>query len=158
VVAVSLGIDKKAWGGDGYFLLLSDAPRDITIDHNTIVQKASGGIVKIAKGAAQGLVLTNNIMLHGDYGIIGRDHGVGQDSIAVYLPGSTIAKNVIAGARPSAYPSNNFFPSIDAFRRAFVGFDKGDYRLAVGGDWRGAGTDGKDLGADLTKLPKRPSE
>jgi hypothetical protein len=35
------GIDKAKWGGDGYFLLLSDAPRDVTIDHNTIVQRAS---------------------------------------------------------------------------------------------------------------------
>jgi len=151
------GIDRKAWGGDGYFLLLSDSPRDITIDHNTIVQKASGGIIKIAHGTTPGLTLTNNVMLHGDYGIIGRDHGIGQDSIATYLPGATIAKNVIAGGKASAYPAGNFFPSIDAFRRAFVAFEKGDYRLAPGGDWHGAGTDRKDLGADLTRLPARPA-
>jgi hypothetical protein len=151
------GIDRKTWGGDGYFLLLSDSPRDITIDHNTIVPKASGGIVKIGHGATQGLTMTNNVMMHGDYGIIGRDHGVGQDSIAAYLPGATIAKNVIAGAKASAYPSGNFYPSIDAFRRAFVAFEKGDYHLTSGGVWRGAGTDGKDLGADLTLLPDRPA-
>ena len=44
------GIDREVWGGDGYFVLLSDAPRDITIDHNTIIQGASGGIVKIVHG------------------------------------------------------------------------------------------------------------
>src|SRR5439155_12157143 len=130
------GIDKKAWGGDGYFLLLSDAPRDVTIDHNTIVQRASGGLVKIAHGQAQHLTLTNNIALHGDYGIIGTNHGVGQDSIAAYLPGATIAKNVIAGGKGSAYPSGNLFPSIDAFRREFVAFEKGDYHLAPASEWR----------------------
>ena len=55
------GIDREAWGGDGYFVLLSDAPRDITIDHNTIIQGASGGIVKIAHGVTERLTLTNNI-------------------------------------------------------------------------------------------------
>src|SRR5206468_1329204 len=32
------GIDRATWGGDGYFLQLSDSPRDIVVDHNTIVQ------------------------------------------------------------------------------------------------------------------------
>jgi hypothetical protein len=67
-------------------------------------------------------------------------------------------KNVIAGGKASVYPAGNFFPSIDAFRRAFVAFEKGDYRLAPGSDWRGAGTDGKDLGADLTQLPRLEHE
>jgi hypothetical protein len=147
-------IDKKAWGGDGYFLLLSDSPRDVTVDHNTIVQRASGGIVKIAHGAAQNLALTNNIAMHGDYGIIGTDHGIGLDSIAAYLPGATIARNVIAGGKAAAYPATNLFPTIDAFRRQFVAFDSGDYRLAADSEWRRAGTDGKDLGADLTLIPK----
>jgi hypothetical protein len=147
-------IDKKAWGGDGYFLLLSDSPRDVTVDHNTIVQRASGGIVKIAHGATQNLALTNNIAMHGDYGIIGTDHGIGLDSIAAYLPGATIARNVIAGGKAAAYPATNLFPTIDAFRRQFVAFDSGDYRLAADSEWRRAGTDGKDLGADLTLIPK----
>ncbi|HYM24298.1 MAG TPA: hypothetical protein VEU08_13865 [Vicinamibacterales bacterium] len=149
------GIDKKEWGGDGYFLLLTDAPRDVTIDHNTIIQRASGGIIKVGHGSVEGLTFTNNLVLHGDYGIIGRDHGVGQDSILFYLPGATIAKNVIAGGKASQYPHENFFPSIDAFRRGFAAFDKRDYRLADGSQWRKAGTDGRDLGADLTRIPKR---
>src|SRR5262249_27061773 len=48
------GIDRKAWGGDGYFLLLSDAPRDITVDHNTIVQRASTGLIKMGHGVTPG--------------------------------------------------------------------------------------------------------
>src|SRR6185295_18758096 len=44
------GIDRGKWGGDGYFLLLSNAPRDVIVDHNTILQGASGGLIKMAHG------------------------------------------------------------------------------------------------------------
>jgi hypothetical protein len=147
------GIDREAWGGDGYFVLLSDAPRDITIDHNTIVQRASAGLVKIAHGATRGLTLTNNIAAHGEFGIIGRDRAVGNDSIAAYLPGAIITRNVIAGGKASAYPPGNFFPSLDQFRRRFADAAAGDYRLAPRGPWLGAGTDRRDLGADLSRVP-----
>ncbi|OLC42647.1 MAG: hypothetical protein AUH43_22100 [Acidobacteria bacterium 13_1_40CM_65_14] len=142
------GIDKAAWGGDGYFLLLSDAPRDITVDHNTIVQRASGGLVKIAHGVTSGFTMTNNIASHGEYGIIGRDRGIGNDSIAAYLPGATITRNVIAGGKASAYPSGNLFPSVDDVRKQLAG-----YRLVASSPWRRAGTDGRDLGANPDLVP-----
>jgi hypothetical protein len=147
------GIDREAWGGDGYFLLLSDAPRDVTIDHNTIIQRASTGLVKIANGVTTGLVLTNNIASHGDYGIIGRNRGVGNDSIAAFLPHAAITGNVIAGGKAGAYPGGNLFPSVDEFRRQFVAFERHDYRLVARSSWLHAGSDGRDLGADLARNP-----
>src|SRR5581483_4205405 len=149
-------IDRDEWGGDGYFLLVSDAPRDVTIDHNTIVQGKSGGLVKIAHGVAQGVAITNNIALHGDYGIIGTDHGVGNDSINTYLPGAQITKNVIAGGNASAYPPGNFFPGVADFQKQFVDFSNHDYRVAPASSWRKAGSDGRDLGADLSTVPDAP--
>ena len=146
-------IDRGEWGGDGYFLLLSDSPRDVTIDHNTIVQKQSGGIVKIAHGVSQGMTITNNVALHGDYGIIGSDHGVGNDSIGALMPGASVTHNVLAGGRSSAYPPGNLFPGVDEFRRQFVNFDAHDYHLATGSAWRRAASDGRDLGADMTIVP-----
>jgi hypothetical protein len=137
------GIDKAKWGGDGYFLLLSDAPRDVTIDHNTIVQRASSGLVKIAHGVTQGFVFTNNIAGHGEYGIIGNNHGIGNDSITTYLPGAQITHNVIAGGKASAYPPGNQFPSVEEVRKQLDG-----YRLVTGSAWRRAGSDKRDLGAD----------
>ena len=147
------GIDREAWGGDGYFVLLSDAPRDITIDHNTIVQGASGGIFKIAHGVTTGLSLTNNIASHGDYGIIGRDHGIGNDSIRTYLPGAAITRNVIAGGNESVYPPGNFFPRVDELRTQFADFAGHDYRLVPRSAWSRAATDGRALGADLSRAP-----
>jgi hypothetical protein len=146
------GLDREAWGGDGYFVLLSDAPRDVTIDHNTIIQRASGGIVKIAHGITERLTLTNNIAGHGDYGIIGRDRGVGNDSIGVYLPGAVITHNVLAGGKASAYPSGNLFPSLEEFRSQFVDAAAHDYRLLPRSAWMHGASDGKALGADLTQL------
>jgi len=146
------GIDKSKWGGDGYFLLLTDAPRDVTIDHNTIVQRASMGLVKIGRGVTEGFVFTNNIAGHGAYGIIGRDHGVGKDSIAAYLPGATITHNVIAGGKASAYPPGNQFPTMDELRKQLDG-----YRLISASAWRHAGTDKRDLGANTEVVPQPPA-
>jgi hypothetical protein len=148
------GIDKAAWGGDGYFMQLSDAPRDVTVDHNTIVQGASTGFVKIDHGEAASITITNNIAGHGNYGIIGTNHGVGNDSIRAYLPGAVIVGNVLAGGKASVYPPGNFFPSVEEFRKAFVDAAAHDYRLAPGGVWLRAGKDGRDLGADITQLKK----
>jgi len=133
-------------------VLLSDAPRDVTIDHNTIIQGASGGIIKIANGVTARLTLTNNLAGHGDYGIIGRDRGVGNDSIAAYLPGAVITHNVLAGGKASAYPAGNLFPSLEEFRSQFVDVAARDCRLTPASAWLHAASDGRALGADLTQL------
>jgi hypothetical protein len=144
------GIDKTKWGGDGYFLLLTNTPRDTTIDHNTIVGPAAGvaGLIKMNRAQTQGFRMTNNIAVHGEYGILGRDRGIGQDSITAYLPGAIVTKNVMAGGKASAYPAGNLFPSVDELRKQFVNADRRDYRLIPGSPWLKAGTDGRALGAN----------
>jgi hypothetical protein len=146
-------IDREAWGGDGYFLQISGGPRDVSIDHNTVIQKKSGGIVKIAQGVAQNVAFTNNLASHGDYGIIGTNRAVGNDSIAAYLPGANVTRNVLAGGRNSAYPPGNLFPSVDEFLKQFVDLGNSDYRLVPGSSWLNAGTDRRDLGADIGMIP-----
>jgi hypothetical protein len=152
------GIDKAEWGGDGYFLLISNSPRDVVVDHNTILQGASGGLIKISNGVASNMTFTNNIGGHGEYGIIGTNRGVGNDSIRAYLPGATITHNVIAGGRESFYPSGNFFPSMAEFRRQFANADAHDFHLIPGSPWLGAGTDRRDLGAALDRVPREPRD
>jgi hypothetical protein len=147
------GIDREAWGGDGYFVQLTGALRDVAIDHNTVIQGKSGGIVKIAGGVTQNIVITNNVASHGDYGIIGTNRGVGNDSIGAFLPGANITRNVIAGGRSGAYPPGNLFPNVDEFRKQFVDMRARDYRLVPDSPWLKAGTDRRDLGADLGLMP-----
>jgi hypothetical protein len=149
------GIDRSAWGGDGYFLQLTDGPRDITVDHNTIIQRASGGLVKMS-GVTDRFTFTNNIASHGRYGFMGTDRGIGEDSIRAYLPGALITRNVMAGGPRNRYPPGNLFPSPEEFARQFAGMAEGNYALASASAWREAGLDGRDLGADVSALPSPP--
>jgi hypothetical protein len=96
-----------------------------------------------------GFVFTNNLSTYGSYGIAGTGHGSGNSAIGAYLPGSDITRNVLAGAPSASYPAGNSFPSAAQFETQFVSFTGGDYRLIASSPWRGAGTDGQDLGAPL---------
>ena len=140
-------IDNKKWGGNGYFLLLTGEPRDIVVDHNTIIQPNALGIVVVGGPPTLGFVFTNNLVRHNEYGLKGDNRASGLDTIRAYFPASNITANVIADGQERFYPSGNFFPSSAEFQRQFVSYDTGDYRLVSGSPWRAAGIDGGDLGA-----------
>ena len=62
-----------------------------------------------------------------------------------------IKYNAIIGAKEDMYPPGNFFPA----RIEDVGFvapNEGDFRLAHASPYRRAGTDGRDVGADIDSL------
>lgn len=145
-------IDNQHWGGNGYFLQIVGSPRDITVDHNTVIQDHAYGIMTI-DGQTLGFAFTNNLTRNNQYGIIGSDHAPGNDSIRAFLPASEITHDVIAGGDPGRYPSGNRFPSLTEFTAQFVDYEGGDFRLVPSSSWRGAATDGADLGADVTQIP-----
>ena len=98
-----------------------------------------------------GLTFTNNILNNGPYGIID----------LTWVP-STFLNPVIKGnalvtglaADYVDYSSSNYFPpSYDII--GFVNYNgglKGDYHLGATSAYRQAGTDGRDLGADIDLL------
>jgi hypothetical protein len=148
-------IDHVQWGGPGIFLLMGDEPRNVTVDHNTI-EHSGGSLVSVYGGSSTdrreilGFKFTNNLARHGKYGIFGAGSSTGSPTIATYLPGAEVVRNLLSEGIASRYPAGNFFsPPFDS---QFVDRARGDFRLIDASPFRSAATDGGDLGADVTRL------
>jgi hypothetical protein len=143
----------------GEIFQVTDGGANYVIDHNTAVSSAvsrAGNPIyaqvhQASSWPATGLVFTNNIVT-GDPGVSG-DTTPGNPllTLKTYFPDAVFARNALVGGKMSAYPPDNFFPpTLDAVR--FINAASGDYRLAASSPYRRAGTDGRDLGADLNAL------
>ena len=139
-------IDSEHWGGNGYFMSILGGPRDITVDHNTIISDHGSGVLQADGPPIFQFRFTNNLAKHNAYGIIGTGHGVGNDAIGAFFPASDISTNVFAGGNPGAYPAGNAFPAPAQFEAQFMSYTGGDYRLNGASPWHNAGSDGLDLG------------
>jgi hypothetical protein len=139
-------IDSSRWGGNGYFLTILGAPRDVTVDHNTIISDHGLGVIQADGPPIMQFTFTNNLAKHNSYGIIGTGTGVGSDTISRFFPASDIRSNVLAGGSANAYPNGNSFPAPEQFEAQFVSYASGDYRLSGSSPWLRAGSDGLDLG------------
>ena len=155
-------IHSGTWGGNGLFAQIGGEPRDITIDHNTILHTGniitfySGSYinssgVRVNGGPIYGFSYTNNLAKHNAYGIFGSGQSIGIGSLNYYAPGSIVTRNVFATdtSHASRYPAGNFFPTLAAFTAGFVNAAQRDYRLVPASPYINAGTDGADIGAPL---------
>jgi hypothetical protein len=104
-------LDNQRWGGNGYAFLILGGPRDVTIDHNTVMQEHGAGFLQVEGAPSPGFVFTNNIVRQNAYGVIGQDHAPGGDSLAFYFPGAKFTGNVIVDGDESRYPRGNKFVS-----------------------------------------------
>lgn len=139
------------WNASGIFLLItSEGPAGsahVVIDHNTCFHTSN--IISSEGSANTGFVFTNNILPHNQYGIHGGGVGVGRPAIDKYFPGAVIAKNAIVGGSD--------FHDVDLSPRTlddvgFVNRAKGKYGLIDTSPYKGAGTDGEDIGVDWDAL------
>jgi hypothetical protein len=150
------GFDREKWKGNGFFLLISMGPTDITVEKNTVLQ---GGNIIEASGRSAGAPITierfifrDNIVLNRGFGIHGQSRAVGNDTLNAYFPDAEIDHNVFAGARASLYPPGNSFPSIADLMSQFMDPEAGDFRLKAGSRFLTAATDGGPLGAPMREL------
>jgi len=146
-------IDDSNWGGNGYCFSLTGGPRDIVIDHNTMIQEHAYGILQVDGPPVLGFSFTNNITRHNAYGIKGGGRASGSDTISAFFPASQVSHNVIADGDSERYPRDNLFPSSAELRAQFAGYQSGNYRLVAASPWRAAASDGRDIGADQSALP-----
>jgi hypothetical protein len=141
-------IDGSAYGGDGVFLLISDATY-VTMDHNTVFQSGAAVVPAVGDGTQMSnFVFTNNIVAHNAYGVKGAGSDSGTQTLDTYWPNSyTFDKNVLEGnpSFASKYPPDNFWPATwnDV---GFQNYSAGNYALASTSPYHGAATDGTDIG------------
>jgi hypothetical protein len=140
----------SSFGGAGYFMVILGDPRDVVVDHNTIISPDAAGVVAVDGPPIRGFVFTNNVARHNRYGILGTGKGVGIDAIKTFFPDGIITKNVFAdNVERYAYPAGNEFPSAGDFEAQFVDYSRANFALKPASKWRRAGSDGRDLGAPL---------
>jgi len=141
-------VSATRWGGSGMFIVSGDGATDVTVDHNTLVGDGKAAVNGFGLGNVR-FQYTNNLSKHYTDGIYGDGLAGGMTSINKYFVGSTIRRNVLAGGVASRYPSDNFFPTAAEFLNHFVSAATGDYHLGTWSPFNNAGTDGKDVGADV---------
>ena len=168
-------IDDVKYIGHGDFAQVSmgeGAPvlQDVTINHVTAFQPGVmlniGDDIKV-NPQMRAFVYTNNLVNAGPAPTRTTGNGGTGDCAYTGVPNIVLAKcfqtyqfshNAVAATPstypPSQYPKGNFFPP-NMVAVEFVNYANGkggDYRLANSSPYRKAGTDGKDLGADIDAI------
>jgi hypothetical protein len=165
-------INSTTWqdGTQGWWLQQSIVGGGTVIDHNTILEvgPSGGAFVAFCSNGVRGTITpwqaTNNIVNYARLGIYDCDRGLGSGNPALksYIPTATLGQNVFINgtAVTSSYPSSFLWAVPDS---TAVGFS--DNGNCVGGTFtvsacalksssrfHKAGTDGKDIGADIDSI------
>jgi hypothetical protein len=149
------GVSGARWGGSGIFLQILSGPSDVVVEHSTVEQ--TGGIILAGGAPSGGFVFRDNIAFHNDFGVFGDGRGVGNRALEAFFPGAVFTNNVLigpyptgGGADPSMYSDfpGNFFPN-SVSEVGFANPAAGDFRLNATSPYKGAATDGGDIGAQL---------
>jgi PKD repeat protein len=149
---------QTSLGGNAWFLLIGDAPRDVIIDHNTI--DSNGGTVVNAYGGTStdpreiyGFQMTANATRHGLYGINGSFFAYGNAILNNFFPSAVFVGNYLSGGSASRYPTGNLFAGV--FTDQFVNAAAQDFTVRAGSILKGAAPDGSDIGVDYAALVER---
>jgi len=127
---------------------------DLTIDHNTGFLPSVGSLAAAQNSPLSNeFAFTNNLVSYGTYGFTGTGTAEGTATLNACFTNWTFTSNAIIGDpnKTSVYPSGNYFPATIA-AVGFVNYTGGNYALASTSPYKNAGTDGLDLGANITTL------
>jgi hypothetical protein len=138
-------------GGNAWFMLIGDSPRDVVVEHNTIDSNGSTvlnvyGGTSVDPREILGFRMTANAARHGTYGIGGSFFSYGNGILGRFFPGATFLANYLAGGASSRYPAGTLVSG--AFTDQFVDAAGGDYTVREGSPLKGGAPDGTDIGAN----------
>lgn len=167
-------IDDVRFNGAGEFAQISVTPgapllQNVKIDHVSAFPSRRLfmiGVMLTTSKPMQNFAFTNSIVTAGQYPVWSTGGGPGNcafhnQPLATFddcFLGSTFTANVILQSPPeyppTDWPARNFFPSTAAAVQ-FVDYANGrngDYHLRPSSPYRGKGTDGKDIGANIDSI------
>jgi len=135
---------------DGRAFQFIHGPSNVTISHNTVPVAGTMAMSENSPKSA-GFVFKDNIVVSGNYGFTGTGTGSGTSTLNTYYTSPVFTANAVIGGSSGSYPSGNYFPSSTG-AVGFASMGTGDYALGASSTYRGVGSDGKDLGADMTAM------
>ena len=143
-------LDVGGVWGQGRLIQLLDGVDDVTIEHNTAVH--SDGIIWAGdRTPHRAFVFQNNIVMDNGAGILASGTASGRPTLDRFFPGAIVRRNAIVGGSADRYPRDNFFPASLA-KIGFAGPQASNVGLAASSTFKRAGTDSRDLGADIDAL------
>ena len=138
---------------DGKMFGVLLGPVDLVIDHNTGFATGANSAFMSTENIpkADRFEFTNNIVQNATYGFKGTGVADGLDTLNAHFANYVFQMNAIVGGNAAVYPPNNFFPANVGSVR-FIDVTNGNVRLSATSPYRNAGTDGKDLGANIAAI------
>jgi hypothetical protein len=143
-------VNGPAWGGNGRLFQPLSGTADVTIDHDTAFQ--TGDAIGADGAANTGFSYTNNLTPNNVYGVGGTGtYGNPILTLTTFFPGAVFRRNILVGGVAASYPTDNFFPAL-LTDVGFIDLAGANYKLAASSAYKNAGTDGKDVGADIDAI------
>jgi hypothetical protein len=148
---------STALGGNGWFMLMGDGPRDIVLEHNTIDSNGNT-VINVYGGTStdprevHGFQMIGNAARHGTYGINGAYFAYGNAILNGFFPDAVFTANYLAGGAPSRYPAGTLFAG--AFTDQFAN-PPSDFSVRDSSPLKRAAPGGRDIGVDYGTLAAR---
>ena len=136
----------NGYDGSGYFIQIADG-EDITIANNTVFN--NGNIAKFHDAVPRGLVVRDNLIGHGDYGVHGLADLKSSQARAMFQNNIFLNLNSVSPPAYSFPMGNSIVGGIKDV--GFVNAASNDYRLAAGSKYKGKGCDTAKLSPELLK-------
>lgn len=126
----------------------------VTFDHNTDIPN-SGNTMTLYGQQSTGFVFKNNMVVETQYGIFGDGGVLGTAALAAWTPSYTFTKNVLVATQnqnPSGTCGTTTCYPASVSTVQFVNYAGGNYALQTSSPYHNAGTDGADIGVNMTAL------